>query len=184
MKTHFKSLLATALMATAGFASYAQTADMPAPSATRMQNAGAAGPGGHMGKMGKMNPERRQAMMAKHLETLKAKLKITAAQEAAWSSFTASMQPPASMAQARPDRAALEKLTTPERIDKMRSLRNQRMTDMQAAMDKRDDAIKTFYAALAPEQQKVFDAEHARMGKRRGAGHGMHGDQALDVPSR
>lgn len=181
METHFKSLLATALMATAGFASYAQTADMPAPSATRMQNAGAAGPGGHMGKM---NPERRQAMMAKHLKALKTKLKITAAQEPAWTSFTAAMQPPASMAQPRPDRAALEKLTTPERIDKMRSLRNQRMTDMQAAMDKRDDAIKNFYAVLAPEQQKVFDAEHARMGQRGGAGHGMHGDRALDEPSR
>ena len=53
------------------------------------------------------------------------------------------------------------------RIDKMKALRTQHMTDMNAAMDKRDQATKTLYAALSPEQQKVFDSEHARMGKQR-----------------
>lgn len=181
MKPLFKSLLVSSLIATAGFASYAQTADKPTPSATSMQNAGAAGPANHMGKM---NPERRQAMTTKHIEALKAKLKITAAQEGPWTSFTAAMQPPTGMDHQRPDRAELEKLTTPERIEKMRALRNQRMTEMQAAMDKRDDAIKTFYAVLAPEQQKVFDAEHASMAKRFGEKHGRHGGRNGDKPSR
>jgi protein CpxP len=61
-------------------------------------------------------------------------------------------------------RAEMEKLSTPERIDKMKALRAQR----DAEMDKRATATKTFYAALTPEQQKVFDAQHMR------GGHGAH----------
>jgi protein CpxP len=177
MKPVFKSLLAAGLIATAGFASYAQTADKPMPGATGMPTAGAAATEGHMGKMGHRDPTQRKAMMAKHLDALKAKLKITAAQEGAWTSFTSAMQPSANMDHQRPDRAEMEKLTTPQRIDKMHSLRTQHKAEMQAEMDKRDDAIKTFYAALAPEQQKVFDAEHARMGDRHGEKRGMHGHQ-------
>jgi hypothetical protein len=41
-------------------------------------------------------------------------------------------------------------------------------------MDKREDATKTFYAALDAEQKKVFDTEHARMGAHHsGQGMGM-----------
>ena len=92
------------------------------------------------------------------------------------------MQPP--VHGARPARAAMkaefDKLTTPERIDKMRTLRAQRMTEMNAAMDKRGDATKTFYAALNATQKKVFDAEttramHSGMGKMGGMG-AMGGD--------
>jgi protein CpxP len=36
------------------------------------------------------------------------------------------------------------------------------MNDMNAAMDKRGDATKTFYATLTPEQQKVFDTHMMR----------------------
>ena len=175
MQPFFKSLLVSSLIATAGFASYAQTTDKPT-SPPSEQSAGAGERGGRMGKMGKMDPEKRKAMMAKHIEALKAKLKITAAQESAWTTFTAAMKPPEKMDHKRPDRAEMEKLTTPERIEKMREMRKQHMGDMQAAMDKRDDAIKTFYAVLTPEQQKVFDAEHARMGMHHGQKPGMHGN--------
>lgn len=176
MKPFFKSLLVSSLIATAGLASYAQTADKPTPHHPTEQNASAGERGGRMGMMGKMDPEKRKAMMAKHVEALKAKLKITAAQESAWTTFTAAMQPSEKMDHKRPDRAEMDKLTTPERIEKMRELRKQHMGDMQAAMDKRDDAIKTFYAVLTPEQQKVFDAEHVRMGMHHGEKRGMHGD--------
>ena len=57
----------------------------------------------------------------------------------------------------------MEKLPLPERIDKMRAFRKERMAAMDAAMDKRDDAIKTFYATLTPEQQKIADEEHSKM---------------------
>ena len=50
----------------------------------------------------------------------------------------------------------------------MRAMRSARA----AEMDKRADATKTFYAALSPEQKKVFDAETAR--GHRGGGHRHH----------
>jgi Spy/CpxP family protein refolding chaperone len=65
----------------------------------------------------------------------------------------------------RPDRAEMDKLSTPERIDKMSSLHKEHMAAMDAAMEKRGQATKTFYATLSPEQQKVFDAEFAKMGR-------------------
>jgi periplasmic protein CpxP/Spy len=121
---------------------------------------------------GKM-AERMKDRMAKHQAELKAKLKLTAEQEGAWTQFTAAMQPPAAMQ--HPDRAEMAKLTTPQRLEKMQAFKAQR----DAEMGKRFDATKAFYAALTPEQQKVFDAEHSRMGhggKHGGpGGHGMPG---------
>jgi hypothetical protein len=54
----------------------------------------------------------------------KEKLKITPAQEAAWTSFTAGTQMQAHKGP-RPTRGDFEKLTTPQRIDKMREMRTQ-----------------------------------------------------------
>ncbi len=121
--------------------------------------------------MGKHDPAKMQAMMAKHQADMKARLKLTPAQESAWTAYTSAMQPPAGMAMRPSDaqRAEMDKLTTPERIDRMRAMRAERMTQMNAEMDKRGNAAKTFYAALTPEQQKVFDAEHPKRG-----GHGEH----------
>ncbi len=132
-------------------------------------------PGPRSEHMGKHDPAKMQAMMAKHQADLKAKLKLTPAQEGAWTTYTTAMQPPAGLQQ-RPSeaqRAEMDKLTTPERIDKMRALRAERMTQMNTAMDKRGNATKTFYAALTPDQQKVFDAEHQQHGAR--GEHGRHG---------
>ena len=116
-----------------------------------------------------------QAHIAKRQAELKAKLAITPAQEGAWSAYTTALQPQARSAEPRPDRAAmraeLEKLTTPQRIDRMNALRTQRMTEMNAAMIKRGDATKSFYAALSADQQKVFDAQPMGRG---GKGHGGH----------
>jgi enoyl-CoA hydratase/carnithine racemase len=39
---------------------------------------------------------------------------------------------------------------------------------MLAEMNTREEAVKTFYATLSPEQKKSFDAEHARMGRHGG----------------
>jgi Spy/CpxP family protein refolding chaperone len=44
----------------------------------------------------------------------------------------------------------------------MKALHTQHAADMTAAMDKRGEAAKVFYAALTPEQQKVFDSATAR----------------------
>lgn len=110
---------------------------------------------------------------AKHLADLKGKLKLEASQESAWTAFEQSMQAPAKPL-ARPDRAAMEKLTTPERIDQMQAHKAQRDAEMQ----KHADASKTFYAVLNAGQKKVFDAETARAmhnsGMRHGEGHHGH----------
>lgn len=166
MKPVFKSLVIAGLLATAGFAAYSQS-----PGGKGMMDCD----GG--GRMGQMNPERMEKMMAKRADDLKAKLKITPAQEGAWTAFTTTMKPSGGMMGKRPDMAEMAKLTTPERIDKMRALRTQRTAEMNTAMDKREEATKTFYAALTTEQKKVFDAEHARMGEHGGRGnhHGHMG---------
>ncbi len=148
MKKLIQSLVVAGLMATAGGVAFAQADGMM----------------GHGGMHGE--PAKMAQMHAKHLADLKAKLKITTAQESAWTTFADSMKPPSDMMGKRPDRAEMDKLTTPERIDKMRALHKERMAAMEAAMDKRGDATKTFYATLSPEQKKVFDDEFAKMGRR------------------
>ncbi len=170
--TSVHTLLLAGVMATAGLAATAQTA-LPAAPAT---SAAPAKPGPHAGHH-RHDPAKMQARIAKRQADLKAKLAITPAQEGAWSAYTAALQPQARSTAARPDRAALkaelEKMTTPQRIDKMNALRTQRMAEMNAAMTRRGEATKTFYAALSPEQQKVLDSQRMNRG---GKGHhGHHG---------
>jgi Spy/CpxP family protein refolding chaperone len=160
MKKLIHALMVAGLMATAGGAAIAQPGAMM----------------GHEGMGGMMahgDPAKMEQMHAKHLADTKAKLKITAAQEAAWNTFADSMKPSPEMKAPRPDHTELDKLPTPERIDAMRAMHKSHMASMEAAMDKRGEATKTFYAVLSPEQKKVFDAEFAHTGH--GGGHGMHG---------
>ena len=157
--TRLNSFVLAGLLATAGASAMAQNT----PSAPAAGPASAAQPSGPPGaRMDHHNPAKMQAMMAKRQADMKAKLMITPSQESAWTSFTAAMQPPAHTRPTPEQRAELDKLTTPQRIDKMREVRVQRMTEMTASMGKRDEATKTFYAALTPEQQKTFDAEHKK----------------------
>ena len=160
MKLVHKHIIIASMLACVGMAASAQT---PAPT-----DATKAAPRGHE-RMGRHDPAKMQEFQAKRLAALKEKLKITPAQEGAWTTFTSGMQmqPPGP----RPEHAEMEKLSTPQRLDKMREMRAQHA----AAAEKRDAAVKTFYAALSPEQQKTFDAEHTRMGPRGGRHGGHHG---------
>ena len=99
---------------------------------------------------------------ARHTEKLKALLHITPAQENDWATFAAAMKPPVGMHHEHPDFAALDKLSTPERIEKMHALRKERMAAMDMAMTQHEEAIKTFYAALTLEQKKTFDEHFAK----------------------
>ena len=174
------SLLPVSAFALAGLltvASAGALAEGPTTTAPAAQSSAAGSPGGHR-MMGHHDPAAMQAGMARRQADMKARLGITADQEAAWTRFTAAMQPPARpMPTGQPmagQRAELDKLTTPERIDKVRALRSERMAQMQAEIDKRGEATKAFYAALRPDQKIVFDAEH-RMhggGHHGGMGHG------------
>jgi hypothetical protein len=93
---------------------------------------------------------------AKHLAQLKEKLNLSGQQDDAWKSFTQAMQKPEHSA--RPDRLAFEKMTTPERLEQMQKMRQQR----DVLMQKRADGIQLFYAQLSAEQKTVFDAQSLR----------------------
>jgi hypothetical protein len=54
-----------------------------------------------------------------------------------------------------PERAAFENFSTPERLDAMHALREQRNSEI----DKRELATKNFYSVLTQPQKKVFDLE-------------------------
>lgn len=156
MNTFRKSLLIglTAFgMATAGIAAHAQ-------------NAAPEGRHGHMAQQeagGAKFGER----MAKHRAMLHDKLKLSAAQEPAWAAFAAATAP--KMPDTRPDRAAMDKMTAPERMEQWIALSKQHI----AVRESHLAALKTFYAVLTPEQQKIFDAgmPHGGHGHR---GHGRH----------
>ena len=164
MKPHRKHLLLATLLAASSTLALAQA---PAAGDAPAQPARAE----------RMDPARMQQRMAERhaqrLDKLKAELKLSPAQEGAWNQYTAAMQPPAKGP--RMDRAEFDKLTTPQRIDRMQ----QRSAERQAQMKQRGDAVKTFYAQLTPEQQKVYDERAMRGGRgegQRGGGrHGHHG---------
>jgi protein CpxP len=171
MKSIRQHVLTAALLATFGLAAVAQTQMPPPPAGNRnapeMQ---AHRGGGDPARMGQRRA-RMQERMAKHLEAFKQKLRIDAGQESAWSAWTSSMKPSTAPRQ-RPNRAEMAQLTTPERIDRMRARRAERMADM----DKRMEATKTFYGALNADQKKVFDTESMRFLRRGGKGQrGHHG---------
>ena len=182
--THIKPVLLAALLAVGAIGAttaFAQSAPPATPGATQTQPQAQRGMRHDHGDRA-MSPERMQQHMARRTADLKARLKIEPAQESAFTTFTEAMKPPADMMQRRQAiRAEMQKLTTPERIDRMRSLR----TERQVSMDKRGDAIKTFYAALNAEQKKTFDSRPMMQGRDgqggRGGKHGghrgrMHGD--------
>lgn len=183
MQSPIQSLLLVGLLVGAGFAAHAQPTGSDTNQPPMMGASGTMQHGPAMGKHGRRDPARMEAMMAKRHDALKTKLKLTPEQSGAWNTFSAAMKPPAAMGPKHPDRAEMDKLTTPERIDKMRALRTERMTAMNSAMDKREDAIKTFYATLNADQKIIFDAEHARMGGRHGEHRGNGNTRGGDKPS-
>ena len=111
--------------------------------------------------------EERQAkfaeQMAKRQAALHDALKLTPAQEPAWTAFVNATAP---TPHAPVDRAALANLSAPERMEKMIAMQKERSVKMEAHLA----ALKTFYAQLTPEQKGLFDAaiKKAHHGGRRG----------------
>ena len=146
MKMNFKRLAALATMGLSlGMGAYAQPYEGEAHSwaGERMEH--------HRAQMAKFHEKR--------LAALKAKLKLTANQEATWNTFAEAHQPPANGWMHRPDRDALAKLKTPERLDEMQKQFDAHHNAMQSHMKQMAEATRQLYAQLTPEQQKVFDAE-------------------------
>ncbi len=167
MRTHFKPchtlILAGALSTLSGY-SMAQPLPGTGPGADPATQGQA---------MGSHDPAKMQARITQRLAEFKVKLKITPAQEAAWTTYTDAIKPKprltpqTSMAASHEE---LSKLPTPERLDRMRALHAERVADMTARMDQRAQATKTFYAVLNADQKKVFDAQFDRAFR----GHGAH----------
>jgi Spy/CpxP family protein refolding chaperone len=68
----------------------------------------------------------------------------------------------------------MEKMSTPERLERMQA----KMAERNAQMQKRMEGTKIFYASLTAEQKQVFDKESAHaMGRMVGGMHRMkHAD--------
>ena len=171
------TMLATALVGVSATALVQASALHPTTSAAPTTTAQAATPAKPAAPTAEQRDQKRaermarmQQKMAERQAAFKAELKLTPEQEPAWNAFIARTQP-----QTRPARQGSRedwsKLTTPQRLDKMQALKAER----DAAMTKRVDAIKSFYATLNADQQKVFDSKRLagfqRAGMHRGHGH-------------
>jgi periplasmic protein CpxP/Spy len=113
---------------------------------------------GH-GPMAGVDPS---VMVDSHLNDLKAQLKITAAQDAAWQTFTAAAKQQAAGMQAMRAQMQQDSGTAPERMA-------QHATAMQqhgAAMATMTNAFSSLYAVLTPEQKAIADQNFGMMGHR------------------
>jgi periplasmic protein CpxP/Spy len=101
---------------------------------------------------GRHTPEQIEAQREKRLAALHDKLNLRGTQETAWAEFVAATVPPA-----HPDfearRAELANLNAPDRAQKMLD----QLKLHEANLTKHVQALKTFYAQLSMEQQKIFD---------------------------
>lgn len=142
MKTFAKSILIGATLLGLGSASLAVRAEDTTAPAGRHSHA--------------MNQEKMQAKMAdmwaKRQQKLHDLLKLTAAQEGAWSTYQAAIKP-AMPAGGMPDRAALAALSAPERLSKMIEMAKQHQSSMEAHLA----AVNVFYGQLTPEQKTIFN---------------------------
>ena len=119
------------------------------------------------------NGSRMAAMHAKHQARLHDKLKLSAAQEAAWKTFTEKTKH--DFARRRAAHEELATLPTPARMDGMLAL----MKEAEGRMAEHAAAVKEFYAQLEPQQQKIFD-DHAKawFARSHGMRHAHHGKPA------
>jgi len=159
MASFRKRLAITLTAATLGTATFAAYAERP--------GCGPMGAGhAAFGEHGK-SPERMKAHFEKRQAEMHDKLKLNANQEAAWNAYIAKIRPSAPAA--RPDRAQIEKMSAPERMEKMLAF----MQEGEKRMAERVAATKEFYAVLTPEQQKIFNEEFP-FGKGRRGHRGPH----------
>lgn len=128
-----------------------------------------------------LSPEQRQAKMAefraKRAEMRAARqaklaesLKLTPAQQPVWQAFVASMTPPQKGERAgqRLNKEQRTALSAPQRLERRIALQKERTARMEARLS----ALNSLYAALSPEQRKVFDEQQQRRGGRHHGGHG------------
>lgn len=154
----------------AALGAQAQDASAPAPNAKAVApHDGQRGPGRGHGEHRGGNPAER---MAKYQARLHDKLKLTAAQEPAWTAFTAANAPKKPSGDWKAKREAFAKLSAPERMEQWIALSKERIAGQEARLA----SLKTFYAVLTPEQKKVFD--DSVPGGKHGGHRGHHAPKA------
>jgi hypothetical protein len=89
-------------------------------------------------------------------------LHLSSEQENAWRAYTAAIaQNPGAESRHRAAAQMMATLPTPRRID----LIDAEMREDMATMHRQGEAVKAFYAALTPDQQRTFDHETASQGE-------------------
>ena len=108
--------------------------------------------------------------IAEHEARLHDELKLTAAQEPAWKSFTDSMhQQRLAMEadhqahRAAPSHADMENMSAPDKLEHHLAMMQKHLTAMQAHLT----ALKSFYTVLTPEQQTIMNKEIRRFAHHR-----------------
>ncbi len=151
MKRRTILALMSALAAPALLTAAAMAQPAPPPGA----HGGHGGHGGHGAPGGDMKAHQ-EAMRKQHMEDMKIVLRLRPDQEPALAAFMAAHEPK------RIERRLADpgKLTTPQRLEEMAKLD----AEMDAHQKASRDALARFYAALSPDQQKVFDALHRLKG--------------------
>ena len=109
----------------------------------------------------KFDPAKRAERIEQRQQKLHDALKLTGNQEAAWKTYIAAMAPKHAIG--RPDRVSFKELNATQRAEKRLEFSKARVEHQETRLA----ALKTFYATLTPEQQKVFD-QHAMHGQRKG----------------
>ncbi|OBV37142.1 Spy/CpxP family protein refolding chaperone [Janthinobacterium psychrotolerans] len=149
VRKHLVIALSVLGMGAASLTVHAQQEPAGAPAASSNPKAAPDAPRAHRGEH-RGNPAER---MAKYQARLHDKLKLTAAQEPAWATFTAANARQKPNGDWKAKREAFAKLSAPERMEQWIAMSKERI----AGQESRLASLKTFYAVLTPEQQKVFD---------------------------
>ena len=145
MKSPIRSTLMATRIATATLGAWAQSAPAPAAGSTPAAATAPAHPGMH---------DRMLQHMARHLEKLKAQLKLAPEQQSAWAAYAQALTPPKDASHPM-HHGDLASLTTPERLDRMKQMHQEH----EAAWQQRDQATRALYSALNDDQKKTFDRE-------------------------
>lgn len=147
----------------------------PAPSDDAYQNCQCPPPRHKGWKHGEFGPEAKQ----KRLQKLHDSLNLSASQEKAWDDYVAVVNKHHGPRgeRPRPPREEFEKMTAPERLEKLL----EGMKRHEAYLQEKLDATKAFYAELNSSQKEIFDKEavfhrpHHRRGPRGHRGYDGYG---------
>ncbi len=104
-----------------------------------------------------------QANVLKNQDQLLMALDLSPLQQPVWQDYLRSLSNSTAVngKPKRTERLAMDKLTTPERLEQQLD----QLKEQEAKIAANLVALKTFYAALTPDQQKAFDEYHAKMAR-------------------